>query len=86
MDGKLATKEGAKEMAINRKKAEDLIKQFQYVIKILLEDLDMTTEERLYARVAYLNLNALRNSLHRFLVDKSKNTVTFHKVSKHRKT
>ncbi len=72
-------------MALNKRKAEQLIGILHHTQTLLHEDADFTTEERLYARVAYLNLNALRNSLHRFLVDKSANTVTFHKISIKRK-
>ncbi len=71
---------------INRRKAEKCIEIYKLAMDFLLDDIDHTSEERLYARVAYMNLNALRNSLHRFLVvDKPKNTITMHKVSKHRK-
>ena len=55
---------------INRRKAEKCIEIYKLAMDFLLDDIDHTPEERLYARVAYLNLNALRNSLHRFLVDK----------------
>ena len=71
---------------INRRKAEKCIEIYKLAMDFLLDDIDHTPEERLYARVAYLNLNALRNSLHRFLVvDKSAKSVTFHKVSTKRK-
>ena len=64
------------------KKAEITVDILYETMQICLqEDMDFNTEERLYARVAYLNLNALRNSLHRFLVDKPKKSA---KVKLHR--
>jgi hypothetical protein len=53
---------------ITRRKAEIMLAVLHEAIQICLEDSDMTTDERVYARIAYMALNALRNSLHRFLV------------------
>jgi hypothetical protein len=73
-------------MALTRRKAEITIAVLHEAIQICLNDgIDWTTDERQYARIAYMSLNALRNSLHRFLVDKPKNTITMHKIGKHRR-
>ena len=68
---------------INRRKAEKYIEIYKLAMDFLLDDIDHTPEERLYARVAYLNLNALRNSLHRFLVvDKNSKRSTVKRTRK----
>ena len=56
---------------ISRKKAEATIAVLHKAIGVCLENTNYTPEERTYAKIAYVSLNALRNSLHRFLVDKS---------------
>lgn len=84
IDPKIAIRETFRKI----KKTEITVAILYETMQICLqEDMDFNTEERVHARIAYLSLQALRNSLMRFTVDKSenKNTITMHKVSKQRR-
>lgn len=55
---------------MNKVRAKNLIRELRRALNLCLNDEGFGPEEKLYARTAYLNLNALRNSLHRYLIKK----------------
>lgn len=55
---------------MNKHIANNRIKQLRRTINLLLNDKDFNHREKLSARIAYLSINDLRNSLHRHLVKK----------------